>query len=492
MQSLKSVEIEIPPDKSISHRAVMLASISKGATRIKNLLMAEDIKRTIEAFRAMGVKIRLKAQGSRLKAKQIQPSAFSLQPNEVIISGVGMYGLKKPSKPLYLGNSGTTMRILPGILAGQDFEVVLTGDESLSARPMKRIVEPLIKMGAKIGPLTLPSPQRGEGKGEGEIYPPLKIHGGKLKAVKYKLKIASAQVKSCILLAGLYANGVTSVTEPERSRDHTERMLRTFGCRLKAEGSRVSVDGPVELKSPGTIEIPGDISSAAFFIVAGCILPGIKIIVKNVGLNPTRTGILDILKRMGADIDFSTRFARSKNIVRARPRSGQVENYEPKGDIIVKSSKLKGVTISPKDVVRAIDEMPILMVAACFAKGKTVIKGAEELRVKETDRIKSMVTNLRKAGADIEVKGEGWRVDKSKIHPPPFSLQPMSECIIINGGKPLHGARVSSFGDHRTAMSMLVAGLAVKGKMTVTGIECINKSFPNFEANLLHLRGVKL
>jgi len=406
---LKAVSITVPSDKSISHRAVMLASVSKGTTRIKNLLMAEDIKRTIEAFQAMGVKIHLSSV--------------------VVVRGVGMTGLKKPSGPLYLGNSGTTMRLLPGILAGQDFEVILTGDKSLSARPMKRIAKPLIQMGASI---------------KGEAYPPLKILGGKLKAIKYKSKIASAQVKSCILLAGLYANGITSVIEPEKSRDHTERMLAIFGCRVKGKGRRVSVRGPVELKSPGTIEIPGDISSAAFFIVAGCILPDIKIALKNVGLNPTRTGVIDILKKMGADISIA-------NMTRLAE--------EPAGDIIVKSSKLKGVTISPEEVVRAIDEIPVIMVAACFAKGKTVIKGIKELRVKETDRVNSMVTNLRKLGADIKVNGE---------------------TIIINGARPLHGAKVSGFGDHRTAMSMLVAGLGTKGKVMVTGLDCINKSFPSF------------
>ena len=435
MRLLKAVEILIPPDKSISHRAVMLASVSKRQTIIKNLLISEDIKRTIEALRAMGVNIGLKAQGSRLKA---------------VVRGVGMYGLKKPAKPLYLGNSGTTMRILPGILAGQDFEVVLTGDRSLSNRPMKRIVEPLKKMGACVlssnsrGHLSVPYCLKQE------IYPPLRIRGGKLKAIRYKSKIASAQVKSCILFAGLYADGVTSVTEPVQSRDHTERMLRMFGCRVKGEGRKVSLKGPMNLKSPGIIEVPGDISSAAFFIVAGCISPNIKIIIRNVGLNPTRTGVLDILKKMGANIKLKAKDA-------LQPRAS---NLEPIGNIIVKTSSLKGVSISSKETTRAIDEIPVLMVAACFAKGKTVMRGIEELRVKETDRIKSMVTNLRKIGADIEVKGE---------------------YIIINGGKELHGAKVSSFGDHRTAMSMLIAGLRIKGKVVVTGQECINKSFPNFK-----------
>ena len=466
---MKAVEILIPPDKSISHRAVMLASVSEGQIIIKNLLIAEDIKRTIEAFQAMGVKIHL----PRPPRRWTTLSTYGVDEGVVVVHGVGMHGLKKPSGPLYLGNSGTTMRILPGILAGQDFEVVLTGDASLSKRPMKRIVEPLRKMGANIsssssrGHLSVPYCLKQE------IYPPLKIHGGKLKAINYKSRIASAQVKSCVLLAGLYANGVTSVTEPVQSRDHTERMLKIFGCRVFDEtlkgkflragtqplGCRVSVNGPAKLKSPGTIEIPGDISSAAFFIVAGCILPDIKITIKNVGLNPTRTGVLDILKRMGADI------VQLRYLPTADTAAGQVN--EPVGDIIVKASKLKGVTISPPEVTRAIDEIPIIMVAACFAKGRTVIRGIEELRVKETDRIKSMVTNLRKIGAEIEMRGK---------------------YIVINGGKVLHGAKVSSFGDHRTAMSMLVTGLRTRGRVIVTGLDCINKSFPGFEKLLRRLK----
>jgi len=420
----------------------MLASVSEGSTRIKNLLMAEDIKRTMEAFRAMGVEMSI-----RRKAAQVN----------VIVHGVGMHGLKKPAKPLYLGNSGTTMRILPGILAGQDFEVVLEGDNSLSKRPMQRITAPLKKMGVDIegqrakGISRLRSGQVGH-RAE-EIRAPLKIHGGELKAIKYNSKIASAQVKSCILLAGLFADGVTSVDEPEKSRDHTERMLAIFGCKVKSEGRKVSLKGPVCLRSPGVIEIPGDISSAAFFIVAGCISPDAKIIIKNVGLNPTRIGILDILKKMGADVSLKFKI----NPLFLLGQKGL--KPEPAGDIIVKSSRLKGVMISPKEVTRAIDEIPVIMVAACFAKGRTIIKGIKELRVKETDRVKSMVMNLHKMGADIKVKDES---------------------IVINGGRLLHSANVSSFGDHRTAMSILVAGLGAKGEVIVTGLDCINKSFPNF------------
>jgi len=420
----------------------MLASLSEGVTRIKNLLMGDDCLRTIEAFRAMGVDIKIKRQGTRDKGA------------EVIVRGVGMRGLKKPRRALYLGNSGTTMRILPGILAGQNFQVVLKGDKSLSGRPMSRIATPIRRMGAEV--LSAGNERRATGD---ETFPPLKIHGGKLKPLRYKSKIASAQVKSCILLAGLFAKGVTSVTEPVRSRDHTERMLEQFGCRLKAQGLRVSLKGPVKLKSPGAVKIPADISSAAFFIIVGSILPKTKIIIKDVGLNPTRTGVLDILKRMGADISV-------------RRRVSSVRGGEPYGDIIVKSSKLKGVTISPKEVVKAIDEIPIIMVAACLAKGKTIIRGVGELRVKETDRIKSMVTNLRKVGVDIRVASR--------------------QRVVINGGRPLRGARVSSFGDHRTAMSMLIVGMVTKGKVIVTGLNCINKSFPGFTQYLtLPVRGVR-
>jgi len=419
---LRVVKIDIPPDKSVSHRAVILASISEGSTRIKNLLTGEDCLRTIEAFRAMGVRIDVAAA------------------TDVVIYGVGMRGLKRPKRPIYLGNSGTTMRILPGVLAGQDFSAILKGDKSLSKRPMLRIVGPLRRMGAEISGARLKVSASG---GKGDVYPPLKIHGGRLKAIKYKSKIASAQIKSCILLAGLFARGVTSVSEPVKSRDHTERMLGLFGCKV----NKVSVKGPVQLKSPRVVDIPGDISSAAFFIVAGCILPDTKIVIKNVGLNPTRSGVLDILKKMGARIEIQS------------PKS-KIQNKEPIGNIIVQTSILRGIRISPGEVVRAIDEIPIIMVAACFAKGETVIEGVGELRVKETDRVKSMVTNLRKMGADVKVEGDSLKV---------------------KGGKELHGARVSSYGDHRTAMSMLVAGLLVKDNLRVTGLSCIKKSFPGFE-----------
>ncbi|MFC1623934.1 3-phosphoshikimate 1-carboxyvinyltransferase [Candidatus Omnitrophota bacterium] len=445
---MRAVRIIVPPDKSISHRAIMLASISEGATRIKNLLLSKDLVRTIEAFRCMGVKILFE---DKSRAGNVQGSRPSTRRSvDAIVHGLGMRGLRKPDMPLYLGNSGTTMRILPGILAGQNFSVVLKGDASLSKRPMLRIVKPLMKMGVDIS----------GAKRQKEIYPPLKIHGGNPKPVIYTSKIASAQLKSCILLAGLFAKGLTSVTEPVRSRDHTERMLKIFGCRLRVQGSRVSLKGPVKLRSPRTIKIPGDISSASFFIVAGCILPDTKIVIKDVGLNPTRTGILDILRRMGADIKIN-------------PSTG-IKNKEPMGDVVVKTSRLKGINISSEEVVRAIDEIPVAMVAACFAKGTSVIKGVGELRVKETDRIKSMVTNLRKMGALIEILPKA-RGPRTAVH---------GSVLKIRGGRVLHGAQLLSYGDHRTAMSILTAGLAIKGKVSLGGRECIDKSFPGFE-NLL-------
>ncbi|MBI4335932.1 MAG: 3-phosphoshikimate 1-carboxyvinyltransferase, partial [Candidatus Omnitrophica bacterium] len=360
----------------------------------------------------------------------------------------GLRGLKKPRKELYLGNSGTTMRVILGILAGQDFECVLSGDESLSKRPMRRVAEPLEMMGAEIS--SEGRAVRGEGK-EREIYPPLKIRGRyPLKAIKYKMPVASAQVKSAILLAGLYAGGVTQIEEPYQSRDHTEKMLNEFGAKIKKEGLRVSIENSA-LKSRGGIFVPGDISSAAFFIVAALILKSSRVAIKNVGVNPTRAGIIDVLKKMGAGIEA----------VNMRNQEG-----EPWADIIASSSDLEGVMIEGGIMPRVIDELPILMVAASLAKGKTVIREAAELRVKETDRISSMVTNLKKMGADIKAEGN---------------------TIIINGKDELTGARVDSFGDHRTAMSMAIAGLRAKGETTVSNADCVNKSFPGFEEAIKRL-----
>lgn len=429
--------IEVPPDKSISHRAVMLGSIAEGTTEVKNFLMGDDCLCTIEAFREMGININPKSQIPKL-----------------IIEGKGLRGLKKPNKELYLGNSGTTMRIILGILAGQDFECVLSGDGSLSKRPMGRVAEPLEMMGAKINSkFEIRNPKQIQNSKSQDIYPPLKIKGGfPLKAIKYKLPVASAQVKSAVLLAGLYADGVTEVEESVKSRDHTERMLKGFGADIDINGLKVSIKKS-RLKAKGEIFVPGDISSAAFFIVAALILKSSRLTIKDLGVNPTRTGAIDILKAMGGRIEVS-------NI--------KETGAEPMADLTVSSSDLKGVTIEGEIVPRAIDELPIIMVAAAFAKGQTIIKDAAELRVKETDRISSMAANLRKMGSDINLEGD---------------------TIIINGVDALRGAEVESFQDHRTAMSMAIAGLRAEGETAILDTGCINKSFPEFEALLRAARG---
>ncbi len=403
-------EIRVPGDKSISHRAVMLNAVSKGEAAIKDFLMAEDCIATIDAFKNMGV---------------------SISVDDVVrVKGLGLRGLKKPKRELYLGNSGTSMRLLLGILSGQSFETILSGDESLSRRPMKRVTVPLRKMGADI-----------EGKDDAN-FAPLLIRGGKLKAIAYDSPVASAQVKSAILLAGLYAEGVTSVREPVKSRDHTERMLKLLGADIKVKGLKVFISGKNELKAKDIV-VPGDISSAAFFIVAALLLPGSKITIKNVGVNETRTGIIDILKRMGASIE-------------TKPLG---DTGEPIADIRISSSDLKATVVEKDEVPRAIDELPALMVAASLAKGTTVIKGAAELRVKETDRIESMSKNLRSMGGDIKTVGDN---------------------IIIEGKDGLSGAELSSFSDHRTAMAMAVAALGAKGESVINDTACIATSFPEF------------
>lgn len=403
-------EISVPGDKSISHRAVILGAIASGSTSIKNFLMAEDCIATINAFKCMGVFVDV---------------------SEIVkVKGVGLKGLKKPNAELYLGNSGTSMRLLLGVLAGQDFEAILTGDESLSSRPMKRVTAPLRKMGAHI-----------EGKDDAN-FAPLKICGGSLKPIIYDSPIPSAQVKSAILLAGLYAKGTTLVREPMKSRDHTERMLKLFGADISLDGLKVSVNESQGLNARD-IDVPGDISSAAFFIIAALLLDGSKIILKHVGVNETRTGIIDILRRMGGKIEVKT----VKN------------NWEPVADITVSSSSLQGTTITKEEIPRSIDELPALMIAAAFAKGRTVIKGAGELRVKETDRIESMRDNLKKMGGDLLSDGDD---------------------IIIEGRDSINGAELSSFGDHRTAMAMAIAALRASSVSSINDIACVSTSFPNF------------
>lgn len=409
-------EIAVPGDKSISHRAVILGSIAQGVTRIEGFLKAEDTLNTLKAFGDMGVEWRWEGES-------------------LLIEGRGREGIHEPADVLDLGNSGTGLRLLTGLVAGFEQFTTLTGDSSLRSRPMKRVVEPLRLMGAKI-----------DGR-KGGAHAPLAVRGGSLKGIRYELPVASAQVKSAILLASLWADGVTEVREPAPSRDHTEIMLKAFGAPVekKGDGWLVIEGGSGEKLKGRDIKVPGDISSAAFFIVAGLISPNSEITVKNVGLNPTRTGILDILKEMGAQLEVKYFGERG---------------LEPVGDITARSSKLKGVSISGEKVVRAIDEFPILTVAAVFAEGKTIITGAGELRVKESDRIATMAKELTKMGACVEEHGDG---------------------MTINGGRELRSARVSSHGDHRVAMSLAIAGLAIEGETIIEDTACIATSFPGFE-----------
>jgi 3-phosphoshikimate 1-carboxyvinyltransferase len=403
-------EIKMPGDKSISHRAVIVGAMAKGQTMVRGLLDCDDCNFTIGAFRQMGIPVEKRGEVT-------------------IIDGKGLKGLGRPAKAINVGNSGTSMRLLAGILAGQDFESVLEGSEGLSRRPMKRIVEPLSLMGADI-------------KANDGGYPPISIKGGRLEAIDYKMPVSSAQVKSAILLAGLYTDGVTRVEEVFKSRDHTERMLKYFGADLRIEGAQVSIKGSKELASK-TIEIPGDISSAAFFLVGAAILKGSGIKIKGVGINPARAGILEILTRMGAGYKLSA----------------QQGSFEPSADIEMASCDTRGVTID-KDLIPAlIDELPIIFVLASVSKGRTVIRGIEELRVKETDRINSMKENLEKMGVRIEVKGDD---------------------IIIYGVANLKAAKLKSFGDHRTCMAMTIAALSAEGESEIDDIDCVSKSFPGF------------
>lgn len=408
-------EITVPGDKSISHRALMLSSIADGDTSIKGLLKGADNMATLNALRQMGVGINEYENGA------------------VAVQGKGLHGLKESEDVIDAGNSGTTIRLMSGLLAGQNFFSVITGDQYLRKRPMKRVIEPLSRMGAGIF-----------GR-EGGNKAPLAIIGSKLKGITYASPIASAQVKSAILLAGLYAGGVTVVTEPTLSRDHTERMLACFGAKVNRKATWVSISGGQKLTAR-EIEVPGDISSAAFFMVAALITKNSELLIKNVGINPTRTGIIDILKQMGGKLD----------ILNQREVSG-----EPAGDILVKSSRLKCVEIKGDIIPRAIDELPIVAVAAAFAQGTTKIRDAKELRVKESDRIGTMAANLRELGITATEYEDG---------------------MDIEGGVPkaAPGSAFNSHGDHRVAMSMIVAGLASDREIVVYDTACIDTSFPGF------------
>lgn len=407
-----SGRIRVPGDKSISHRSIMLGSLAEGVTQVEGFLEGEDALATLQAFRDMGVVIEGPHHG------------------KVTIHGVGLNGLKPPPGPIYLGNSGTSMRLLAGLLAAQPFDTVLTGDASLSKRPMNRVAKPLREMGAVIetGP---------EGR------PPLTVRGGqRLTGMHYEMPMASAQVKSCLLLAGLYAAGETSVTEPAPTRDHTERMLRGFGYPVSVDGSVASVESGHKL-SATHIEVPADISSAAFFLVAASIAEGSELLLEHVGINPTRTGVIDILKLMGADLTLENQ----------REVGG-----EPVADIRVRAARLKGIDI-PEDLVPlAIDEFPVLFVAAACAEGRTVLRGAEELRVKESDRIQVMADGLAALGVRAEPTPDG---------------------IIIDGG-PIGGGEVWAHGDHRIAMSFSVASLRASAPIRIHDCANVATSFPNF------------
>lgn len=405
-----SGEVSVPGDKSISHRAIMLGAIARGRTSIKGLPDSDDCNYTMRAFNGMGIKI-------------------DRSGGITYIEGKGLKGLKMPNGPIYAGNSGTTMRILPGILAGQDFEATLTADEGLSKRPMRRIVEPLSLMGIDI-------------RARGNEYPPVIIRGGKVKAIDYQMPLASAQVKSAILFAALYADGATIVREKIKSRDHTERMMGYFGADIDVDGLIVTLKGGRELKHCG-IEIPADISSASFFMAGASLLKGSSVRIDRVGINPSRAGILDIFSRMGVNINISNRS----------------DIYEPVADITVEHGKPRGVTIEEDMIPGIIDELPIIFVMASLSSGRTVIKGARELRVKETDRIASMQANLEKMGARIDVRDND---------------------IIIDGVSLLKGAPLKSFGDHRTCMAMTIAALTAEGDSTIDDTGCVNKSFPGF------------
>lgn len=410
-------EVTIPGDKSISHRAVMLGAISEGTTRITNFLRGADCLSTIACFRKMGIDI-------------------EESPDQILVHGKGLHGLQAPADILDAGNSGTTTRLISGILAGQSFESTLTGDASIQKRPMKRIITPLTMMGADVESLS------------GDGCAPLRIRGSHLKGIDYHSPVASAQVKSCILLAGLYTDSVTNVTEPYVSRDHSERMLSSFGAALKTDGCTVSIQPEPRLMGQ-EVAVPGDISSAAYFIAAALLVPGSELLIKNVGINPTRDGILRICRRMGADITILNR---------------REHGREPVADLLVKHSPLKGTVIEGAVIPTLIDELPILAVMAAFAEGSTVIRDAQELKVKESNRLDILVHHLSAMGADITGTEDG---------------------MVINGGRPLHGAVLESHLDHRIAMSFAVAGIAAQGETEILQADCVDISYPGFYRDLL-------
>lgn len=418
-------ELTVPGDKSISHRAVMFGALSEGITEVTNFLQGADCLSTIDCFRRLGIEI-------------------ENTPKRIRIHGKGLHGLTAPTDILDTGNSGTTTRLISGILSGQKFETILNGDASIQSRPMKRIIDPLTRMGADIISM----------KGNG--CAPLQINGSchgqnQLHGIHYQSPVASAQVKSCILLAGLYADSPTSVTEPYVSRNHTELMLTGFGADIRTEGTTASICPDPHL-SAMIVEVPGDISSAAYFIAAGLMVPDSEILIRNVGINPTRDGILRVIHDMGGDLTILNE---------------KISGGEPVADLLVRTSDLHGTVIGGAIIPTLIDELPMIAVLACLAEGTTIIKDAQELKVKESNRIDVVVNNLRSMGAHIEATEDG---------------------MIIEGGYPLHGAVIDSKLDHRIAMSFAIAGLAADGETEILGADCVKISFPGFYEMLKKLQ----
>jgi 3-phosphoshikimate 1-carboxyvinyltransferase len=409
--AVKDTTAIVPGDKSVSHRALMLGSIADGQTDISGFLAGEDCLATLTAMAAMGIRIERPTE------------------TDVIVHGNGLHGLGRPDGPLDLGNSGTGMRLMAGLLSGQDFDSTLTGDESLSSRPMQRVIRPLTDMGARI--------ESQDGR------PPLKIRGrSDLQAIDYEMPVASAQVKSSILLAGLYADGTTSVTEPAVTRDHTERMLQSMGVEVANKNNVVSLESGQSLRAC-QVQVPGDLSSAAFLILAALISESADVLLENIGVNPTRTGVIDILQAMGAEISLEN------------PR---LLGQEPVADIRVRASQLHGGPVDPSLVSLAIDEFPVLFVAAAAAKGKTTFSGIGELRVKESDRIAAMAAGLRHLGTEVDESDDG---------------------AVVHGGR-FSGGTVRSFGDHRIAMSLAVAGTVAADTVRITDVTAVDTSFPGF------------
>lgn len=409
-------ELTVPGDKSISHRAVMFGAIANGTTRITNFLQGADCLSTIACFQKLGISI-------------------ENTPSEILVHGKGLHGLSAPSDYLDTGNSGTTTRLIAGILAGQEFTSFLTGDASIQTRPMKRIIQPLSLMGASVESL------------RGNDCVPLKIQGHPLQSISYLSPVASAQVKSCILLAGLYGNDITSVTEPFLSRNHTELMLSHFGAKISSQNTTVSIE-PEPVLYGTDISVPGDISSAAYFIAAALLVPGSELLIKHVGINPTRDGILRVCKAMGADIQLMNH---------------STAGGEPVADLLVRHSTLHGTVIEGELIPALIDEIPVIAVLAAYAKGTTVIRNAEELKVKESNRLGILVEELTAMGGNVEETSDG---------------------MIIHGGAPLQGASIDSRLDHRIAMSFAIAGLAAEGTTQLLRADCVNISYPGFYKDL--------